>query len=89
MQKTLLESILGLLKILIASFNSLFLIPYSSVYSYQKEQRPVQMMFQEATFKLAYIKEVKTQVLEVPYVGEELSMIILLPDDNVDLSSVR
>uniref|UniRef100_A0ABI7XTX0 Serpin domain-containing protein n=1 Tax=Felis catus TaxID=9685 RepID=A0ABI7XTX0_FELCA len=55
----------------------------------QKEQRPVQMMFQEATFKLAYIEEVQAQVLEVPYVGEELSMLILLPDDNVDLSSVE
>lgn len=33
------------------------------------------MMFQEATFKLAYIKEVQAQVLELPYVGEELSMI--------------
>uniref|UniRef100_A0A673SX17 Serpin family B member 6 n=1 Tax=Suricata suricatta TaxID=37032 RepID=A0A673SX17_SURSU len=55
----------------------------------QKEQRPVQMMFQEATFKLAHIEEVKAQVLEVPYVGEELSMVIVLPDDNVDLSSVE
>ena len=47
------------------------------------------MMFQEATFKLAYIEDVQAQVLDVPYVGEELSMLILLPDDNVDLSSVR
>ncbi|XP_070371814.1 serpin B9 isoform X2 [Equus asinus] len=53
----------------------------------QKEQKPVQMMFQEATFKLAYIKEVQAQVLELPYVGEELSMIILLPDEDVGLDS--
>lgn len=46
-------------------------------------------MFQEAMFKLAYIKEVQTQVLELPYAGEELSMVILLPDDHVDLSLVR
>ncbi|XP_059035102.1 serpin B9 isoform X1 [Mustela lutreola] len=55
----------------------------------QKEQRPVLMMFQEAMFKLAYIKEVQTQILELPYVGKELSMIVLLPDENVDLSSVE
>lgn len=55
----------------------------------QKEQRPVQMMYQEATFKLAYIEELQTQVLELPYVGDELSMLILLPDDHVELSSVE
>ncbi|XP_004432223.1 PREDICTED: serpin B9 [Ceratotherium simum simum] len=55
----------------------------------QKEQRPVQMMFQEATFQLAYIEEVQAQVLELPYMDEELSMVILLPDDSVDLNSVE
>ncbi|XP_045697673.1 serpin B9 isoform X3 [Phyllostomus hastatus] len=55
----------------------------------QKDQRPVQMMFQEAMFNLAYIEEVKAQVLELPYEGEELSMLILLPDHNVDLSLVE
>ncbi|XP_038439950.1 serpin B9 isoform X1 [Canis lupus familiaris] len=55
----------------------------------QKEQRPVQMMYQEATFKLAYIEELQMQVLELPYVGDELSMLILLPDDHVELSSVE
>lgn len=49
----------------------------------------MQMMFQEATFNLAYIEEIQAQVLELPYTGEELSMLILLPDDNVDLSLVR
>ncbi|XP_061050756.1 serpin B9 [Eubalaena glacialis] len=55
----------------------------------QKEQRPVQMMFQEGTFRLAHIEEVQAQVLELPYAGEELSMVILLPDDHVALSSVE
>ncbi|XP_036725046.1 serpin B9 isoform X3 [Balaenoptera musculus] len=53
----------------------------------RKEQRPVQMMFQEGTFRLAHIEEVQAQVLELPYAGEELSMVILLPDDHVALSS--
>ncbi|XP_057556627.1 serpin B9 [Hippopotamus amphibius kiboko] len=55
----------------------------------QKERRPVQMMFQEGTFRLARVEEVQAQVLELPYAGEELSMLILLPDDHVALSSVE
>ncbi|KAF6345616.1 serpin family B member 9 [Rhinolophus ferrumequinum] len=55
----------------------------------QKEQRPVQMMIQEAEFNLAYIQEVQAQVLELPYAGKELSMLIVLPDVGVDLSSVE
>ncbi|XP_012785628.2 serpin B9 [Ochotona princeps] len=55
----------------------------------QKEQRPVQMMYQDSTLKTSYIKEVQAQVLELPYEGEELSMIVLLPDDGVDLSVVE
>uniref|UniRef100_A0A8D2B3N4 Serpin domain-containing protein n=1 Tax=Sciurus vulgaris TaxID=55149 RepID=A0A8D2B3N4_SCIVU len=55
----------------------------------QKEERPVQMMRQEAKFNFAYISEAQTQVLELPYAGKELSMVILLPDDGVDLSSVE
>ncbi|XP_071469721.1 serpin B9-like [Marmota flaviventris] len=55
----------------------------------QKEENPVQMMCQEAYFKIGYVNEVHTQVLELPYVGKELSMIILLPDDGVLLSSVE
>ncbi|XP_077876566.1 serpin B9 isoform X2 [Ictidomys tridecemlineatus] len=55
----------------------------------QKEERPVQMMCQEAYFNIGYVNEVQIQVLELPYAGKELSMIILLPDDGVDLSSVE
>ncbi|XP_021588820.3 serpin B9-like [Ictidomys tridecemlineatus] len=55
----------------------------------QKEEIPVQMMCQETYFNIGYVNEVHTQVLELPYVGKELSMIILLPDDGVDLSSVE
>uniref|UniRef100_A0A8C3QYH9 Leukocyte elastase inhibitor n=1 Tax=Cyanoderma ruficeps TaxID=181631 RepID=A0A8C3QYH9_9PASS len=46
----------------------------------KKETRPVQMMFKEAYFKMAYIGALQTKILELPYEGNELSMIILLPD---------
>nr|XP_026646061.1 leukocyte elastase inhibitor [Zonotrichia albicollis] len=46
----------------------------------KKETKPVQMMFKEATFNMTYIGDLQTKILELPYVGNELSMIILLPD---------
>uniref|UniRef100_A0A286XIN0 Leukocyte elastase inhibitor n=1 Tax=Cavia porcellus TaxID=10141 RepID=A0A286XIN0_CAVPO len=55
----------------------------------QKEQRPVQMMFQEGKFPRAKVSEVRAQVLELPYVGQELSMVLVLPDEGVDLSTVE
>ncbi|XP_057555839.1 serpin B8 isoform X4 [Hippopotamus amphibius kiboko] len=51
-----------------------------------KEKKTVQMMFKEAKFKMGYVEEVHAQVLELPYVGAELSLLILLPDDNMDLA---
>ncbi|XP_014977647.1 serpin B8 isoform X1 [Macaca thibetana thibetana] len=54
-----------------------------------EEKKTVQMMFKEAKFKMGYVDEVHTQVLELPYVEEELSMIILLPDDDTDLAVVE
>ncbi|XP_035151033.1 serpin B9 isoform X1 [Callithrix jacchus] len=55
----------------------------------QEEQRPVQMMYQEAFFMLAHVGEVGAQLLELPYAGEELSLLVLLPDDGVELSTVE
>ncbi|XP_057897099.1 serpin B6-like [Melospiza georgiana] len=46
----------------------------------KNETKPVQMMFKEATFNMTYIGDLQTKILELPYVGKELSMIILLPD---------
>lgn len=54
-----------------------------------KEKKTVQMMFKHADFKMGFVDEVHSQVLELPYVGEELSMTILLPDDNTDLTTVE
>ncbi|XP_078054788.1 leukocyte elastase inhibitor-like [Mustelus asterias] len=53
----------------------------------KKESKPVKMMYQNNKFLLRHIPEFKTQVLELPYVGNELSMIILLPDDIMDDST--
>ncbi|KAG8522050.1 Serpin B9 [Galemys pyrenaicus] len=55
----------------------------------EKEQRPVQMMFQESTFNLGYVEEVRAQVLELPYTDRELSLLVLLPDDGMDLGLVE
>ncbi|XP_038189681.1 serpin B9-like [Arvicola amphibius] len=55
----------------------------------QSEERPVQMMCREDVFNLAYVNEVKARVLEMPYDGMELSLVVLLPVDGVDLSQVE
>ncbi|XP_037662213.1 serpin B8-like isoform X2 [Choloepus didactylus] len=55
----------------------------------KQEKKTVQMMFKEAKFNLGYVDEVHTQVLELPYAGRELSMIVLLPDENTDLAVVE
>ncbi|XP_052012781.1 serpin B9-like [Apodemus sylvaticus] len=53
------------------------------------EKRPVQMMCQEDMFKFAYVNEVQVQVLVLPYKGKELNLVVLLPDDGVELSQVE
>ncbi|KAK2903641.1 hypothetical protein Q8A67_008354 [Cirrhinus molitorella] len=46
----------------------------------QKQTKPVKMMNQKANFPLALIPEMNCQVLELPYVGKNLSMLIILPE---------
>ncbi|XP_078275273.1 leukocyte elastase inhibitor-like isoform X2 [Rhinoraja longicauda] len=55
----------------------------------QHDAKPVQMMQQKSKFPFNYIREVSTQILELPYVGSELSMVILLPDINEDFSQLE
>lgn len=55
----------------------------------KNEKKPVQMMFKKSTFNMTYIGEIFTKILVLPYVGKELNMIIMLPDDNVDLETVE
>lgn len=51
------------------------------------KSKPVPMMFQRNKFNISYIEELETKVLELPYVNNELSMIILLPDEIKDNST--
>lgn len=69
--------------------NSLDDIFYVLDFSIQNEKRPVKMMCQEDMFKLAYVSELQVQVLVLPYKGKELNLVVLLPDDGVELSKVR
>ncbi|XP_053526541.1 serpin B6-like [Artibeus jamaicensis] len=55
----------------------------------KNEEKPVQMMFKTSTFNMTYIGEISTKILVLPYVGKELNMIILLPDENVNLETVE
>ncbi|XP_036014126.1 serine proteinase inhibitor member 6C isoform X1 [Mus musculus] len=55
----------------------------------KNEEKPVQMMFQKSTFKMTYVEEISTKILLLPYVGNELNMIIMLPDEHVELSTVE
>ncbi|NXB49082.1 OVALX protein, partial [Leucopsar rothschildi] len=47
----------------------------------EQESRPVQMMCQNNTFKVARVAEDKLKILELPYASGELSLLVLLPDD--------
>lgn len=55
----------------------------------KNEEKPVQMMHKKATFLMTYIGEIFTKILVLPYVNNELSMIILLPDEHIDLQTVE
>lgn len=47
------------------------------------------MMYQTGTYKLAFIKEPRMQILELPYVNHKLSMIVLLPAGTASLEQVK
>lgn len=53
----------------------------------KKDTKIVKMMYQKKKFPYGYIQDLKCRVLELPYQGEELSMVILLPDDIEDEST--
>ncbi|NXA30564.1 OVALX protein, partial [Ibidorhyncha struthersii] len=53
-------------------------VPFSVT---KQESRPVQMMCQNGTFKVAAVAAEKMKILELPYASGQLSMLVLLPDD--------
>ncbi|NWR28724.1 OVALX protein, partial [Tachuris rubrigastra] len=53
-------------------------VPFSVT---KQDSRPVQMMFQNSTFKVGRVAEEKIKILELPYTSGELSLLVLLPDD--------
>nr|XP_058932611.1 leukocyte elastase inhibitor isoform X1 [Kogia breviceps] len=53
----------------------------------KKDTKTVKMMYQKKKFPFGYIKDLQCRVLELPYQGEDLSMVILLPDDIQDEST--
>lgn len=53
----------------------------------KKNTKTVKMMYQKKKFPFRYIADLKCKVLELPYQGEELSMVILLPEDIEDEST--
>ncbi|XP_040209557.1 leukocyte elastase inhibitor-like isoform X2 [Rana temporaria] len=50
----------------------------------KNETKPVQMMYKKAKFPMTYVGDLFTKVIELPYVNNQLSMFILLPDDIQD-----
>ncbi len=64
-----------------------------SIDAWQNQTKPVKMMNQKSRFPLAFIPEMDSQVLELPYVGKDLSMLIILPkeiqDETTGLQKVR
>ncbi|XP_061569930.1 leukocyte elastase inhibitor-like isoform X2 [Cololabis saira] len=50
----------------------------------KNEKKKVKMMTQETHVPFAFIPEVNCQILEMPYKGKELSMLIFLPKDIED-----
>ncbi|XP_040840034.1 leukocyte elastase inhibitor A-like [Ochotona curzoniae] len=53
----------------------------------KRETKTVKMMYQKIFSRFGYVQELRCRVLELPYQGKELSMLLLLPDDIEDEST--
>ncbi|XP_073728709.1 leukocyte elastase inhibitor-like [Misgurnus anguillicaudatus] len=50
----------------------------------KNKTKKVKMMKQKSEFPMTFVPEVNSQILELPYVGKSLSMLIILPDEIED-----
>ncbi|XP_039858682.1 leukocyte elastase inhibitor-like isoform X1 [Simochromis diagramma] len=50
----------------------------------KNDTKPVKMMYQKSKFPLTFINEVNCQIIELPYKGNELSMLVFLPQNIED-----
>uniref|UniRef100_A0A8C4HKL4 Serpin B6 n=1 Tax=Dicentrarchus labrax TaxID=13489 RepID=A0A8C4HKL4_DICLA len=50
----------------------------------KNDTKPVKMMYKKTKFPLTFIPEASCQILELPYKGKELSMLIFLPNEMED-----
>ncbi|XP_062831196.1 leukocyte elastase inhibitor-like [Anolis carolinensis] len=57
--------------------------------SARRKKKNVKMMLMKKKFPFGYIAECKCRVLELPYQGKELSMILLLPNDIDDSTGLE
>ncbi|NXE79804.1 OVAL protein, partial [Cochlearius cochlearius] len=55
----------------------------------EQESKPVQMMYQIGSFKVAVVAAEKIKILELPYASGELSMLVLLPDEVSSLEQLE
>lgn len=55
----------------------------------QNTSKPVQMMKQRNKFNFMFLEDVQAKIVEIPYKGKELSMIVLLPVEINGLKQVR
>lgn len=49
---------------------------------------PVPMMYQEKKFQYASIPDDKVKILELPYNGGDITMVLILPNEGTPLSEV-
>ncbi|TWW58373.1 Antithrombin-III [Takifugu flavidus] len=61
----------------------------SEFHSSQTRSCSVNMMYQEARFRYKHFPEDQVQLLEMPYRGDDITMVIILPSQGTALSQVR